>query len=82
MTQLTRRLATLAAFGGVVLACAPMARVVGPAPVRVWPGVLSRAQHSAARGEFDAADSMLAGFATRYPTSDEALEALYWRVLF
>ncbi len=25
---------------------------------------------------------MLAGFATRYPTSDEALEASYWRALF
>jgi len=82
VTQLTRRLATSATAFGLVLACAPMARVVGPAPVRVWPGVLSRAQHSAARGEFDAADSTLAGFATRYPTSGEALEASYWRALF
>jgi hypothetical protein len=80
--HLTSRVAISAAAVGLALACAPMAKVVGPAPVRAWPGVLSRAQHSAARGEFDAADSALTDFATRYPTSDEALETSYWRALF
>lgn len=82
MTQRTSRSAILAASAGLALACAPMSRVVGPAPVRAWPGLLSRAQHSAARGEFDVADTVLANFATRYPTSDEALETSYWRALF
>jgi hypothetical protein len=82
VTQLTPRVAIGAAAFGFALACAPVTRVVGPAPVRAWPGVLSRAQHSAARGEFDAADSALVDFATRYPTSEEALESSYWRALF
>ncbi len=70
----------MACFLGV--ACAPAMRVVGPAPARSWPDVLSRSRHSAARGDFDAADSTLAGFAARYPTSEEALEASYWRALY
>jgi hypothetical protein len=80
--RLTSRATMSAAAVGLALACAPMAKVVGPAPVRAWPGVLSRAQHSAARGEFDVADSALANFSTRYPTSGEALETSYWRALF
>jgi TolA-binding protein len=59
-----------------------MTKIVGPAPARDWPDVLSRAQHSAARGEFDAADTTLAEFAKRYPTSTEALETSYWRAVY
>jgi len=64
------------------MACAPVMRVVGPAPVRVWPSTLERSQRFAARGEFDSADSTLASFATRYPTSDEALETSFWRAMY
>lgn len=81
MIQRTSRFGSLAALG-LALACAPMTRVVGPAPARTWPGVLAQAQHSAARGEFDSADSALATFAIRYPTSDEALETSYWRAIY
>jgi hypothetical protein len=81
VTHRTSRI-VLAGAWGLALACAPVARVIGPAPVRGWPGVLARAQRSAARGEFDSADSTLANFATRYPTSDEALEASYWRAMY
>ena len=81
MTQRTSRVVALATLG-FGIACAPMARVVGPAPARAWPGVLAHAQHSAARGEFDTADSTLATFAIRYPTSDEALETSYWRAVY
>jgi hypothetical protein len=78
----TRRAGVVAAACVLAVACAPLTRVVGPAPARAWPGALARAQRSAARGEFDAADSTLADYATRYPTSDDALEASYWRALF
>ena len=63
-------------------ACAPISHVVGPAPARHWPSVLSSAQHSAARGDFDVADTTLAEFARRYPTSREALETSYWRAVY
>jgi outer membrane protein assembly factor BamD (BamD/ComL family) len=53
-----------------------------PAPVRQWPATLAQAQASAARGDFDQADSVLAEFATAYPGTSETLEAVYWRALF
>jgi hypothetical protein len=82
VTRFGKRTTALAAACGLALACAPVTRVVGPAPARTWPGVLDRAQRSAARGEFDVADSTLAEFAAHYPTSDDALESSYWRALF
>ena len=81
MSFFSRRQAVLLsalAFAG----CAPITHVVGPAPARNWPSTLSSAQHSAARGEFDAADTTLAEFARRYPTSREALETSYWRAVY
>lgn len=82
MNKLRRHVALLAAVCGCAAACARMTAVVGPAPARGWPGALSRARGFAARGEFDVADSTLADFARKYPTSEETLETSYWRALF
>lgn len=77
----TRRSATIL-LAGALAGCAQISHVVGPAPARNWPGALSSAQHAAARGEFDVADTTLADFARRYPTSREALETAYWRAVY
>ena len=82
MNILRHRGTMLAALWGFSLACAPLTKIVAPAPARAWPAVLSRARGFAARGEFDVADSTLADFAHTYPTSEETLEASYWRALF
>ncbi len=55
---------------------------VAPAPARTWPSTLAAAQGQATAGKFDAADSLLASFATRYPGTGEALETAYWRAMF
>ena len=81
MIPITRRGATIL-LAWALAGCAQITHVVGPAPARNWPGVLSSAQHAAARGEFDAADTTLAEFARRYPTSREALETSYWRAVY
>jgi hypothetical protein len=52
-----------------------------PAPQREWPMILATAQARVSEGKFDAADSLLAGFAARYPATSEGLEATYWRAL-
>jgi hypothetical protein len=52
-----------------------------PAPRREWPATLTNAQARVSEGKFDAADSLLAGFAARYPGTSEGLEATYWRAL-
>lgn len=75
-----RQVALLSALA--LAGCAQVTHVFGPAPARNWPSTLSSAQHSAARGEFDAADTTLAEFARRYPTSREALETSYWRAVY
>jgi hypothetical protein len=49
---------------------------------RDWPLNLVLAQQRANEGKFELADSILAGFATRYPQTLEALETAYWRALF
>jgi hypothetical protein len=55
----------------------------GPPPAdRAWRPTLAIAQGYAARGEFAAADSTLAAFATRYPGSAQALETGYWRSVY
>jgi hypothetical protein len=53
-----------------------------PAPRREWPATLELAQYTAAQGRFEAADSILASFAARYPGTAETLETAYWRALF
>ena len=52
-----------------------------PASRREWPATLSTAQTRVSEGKFDAADSVLAQFAARYPKTTEGLEATYWRAL-
>jgi hypothetical protein len=47
-----------------------------------WNDALGAAQADASRGQFDSADSLLAGFANRNPGTNEALETTYWRALF
>jgi hypothetical protein len=53
-----------------------------PSAERAWRPTLASAQGFAARGEFAAADSALAAFATRYPGSSQALETDYWRSVY
>ena len=53
-----------------------------PEPERDWPGALQRAQAAAEVGRFDTADSALAAFSARHPSSPEATETLFWRALF
>ena len=53
-----------------------------PSAERAWRPTLATAQALAARGEFAAADSALAAFATRYPGSAQALETDYWRSVY
>jgi hypothetical protein len=52
-----------------------------PAPQRDWKPTLERAQSLAANGRPEAADSALANFASSYPETPGAREALYWRSL-
>jgi hypothetical protein len=53
-----------------------------PESERAWPHVLSAARSDASEGSFDAADTILAKFAARYPSTGEALETAYWRAIF
>jgi hypothetical protein len=50
--------------------------------VRDWPPVLEAARRQADEGKFGSADTTLMNFAIRYPSSNEALETMYWRALF
>ncbi len=52
------------------------------APTRDWPLTLADAQSDVAGGNFGTADSVLAGFAVRYPGTLETLESTYWRALY
>lgn len=50
--------------------------------IRDWPPVIDLARRQASEGKFEAADTTLMNFAIQYPSSNEALETLYWRALF
>ena len=56
-------------------------RFLKPAPEREWKPTVERAQALAAAGRASEADSILAAYATSYPTTPGAREALYWRSL-
>ena len=74
-----------AAFAAAVLCIAAgcvRPRFMQPDPEREWPSTLQRAQAAAEVGRFDAADSALAEFSARHPSSPEANETLFWRALF
>jgi hypothetical protein len=52
-----------------------------PSSERAWPNALATARARAGESKFDAADSVLVEFATRYPNTPEALETAYWRAV-
>ncbi len=56
-------------------------RFLKPAPERDWKPTLERAQSLAAAGQAAQADSVLAIYASSYPMTPGAREALYWRSL-
>jgi len=53
-----------------------------PTVDREWENTLLMARVRASEGKFDAADSVLARFATRFSGTPEAVETSYWRALF
>jgi hypothetical protein len=65
----------------LVAGCSSLNARTAPAPDKSWPASLAAVQSSAGQGNFDAADSLLADFATRYPGTPEAAETAYWRAL-
>lgn len=76
-----RRRAALAAAllaGG----CIHPPRPATPSPARDWQQVEIAAQSAAIEGRYAAADSALAAFAERNPSSAESREVHYWRALF
>lgn len=62
-------------------ACATLSGHRANEPSRVWPTTLTTAQTYALQARFNAADSVLAAFATKYPGTRETLETAYWRSL-
>lgn len=66
----------------VSTACFHIGPSTGSAPAEDWQGTLATAQGDVAAGHFEAADSMLAAYAARFPGSPEALETAYWRALY
>ena len=63
-------------------ACASLPAKPAADPSQAWPRALAAAQSRAGEAKFDAADSILADFATRFPGTSEALETAYWRSIF
>lgn len=63
-------------------ACASLQAKPSTDPAQVWPSALAAAQGRVSDAKFDAADSILADFATRFPGTSEALETAYWRSIF
>jgi len=53
-----------------------------PGASDAWPSSLSAARSLALEKKFNAADSVLARFATQYPSTPQATETAYWRALF
>jgi hypothetical protein len=49
------------------------------APAKDWTQTLADAEAAASQRRYDAADRMLADFATRNPGSEGAIESSYWR---
>lgn len=76
------RLALLVA----ALASGGCARILRPNPTpaadREWPQTLAAAQQRAARGDFDAADSLLGQFARQHAGTHAASETMFWQGIF
>jgi TolA-binding protein len=66
---------------GTLTGCQLRPLVFEPRFVRDWPATLQAAKEAARAGRYAEADSTLARFAARYPSSYQAREAAYWRAL-
>jgi hypothetical protein len=56
--------------------------VMGPHAERDWPAILAQAQAAGNARRYADADRLLAEFARRYPSTEEAAETIYWRAVF
>jgi hypothetical protein len=63
-------------------ACVGQSHLSDPAPAPDWPTTRLAAQTDAANGDYHAADSVLAAFQMRNPSTADGTESLYWRALF
>ncbi|CAN5777218.1 hypothetical protein BH11GEM1_BH11GEM1_29310 [soil metagenome] len=73
----------MAAFA--VTACGTaQTRLADPIPAgrTEWTPLLLQAAQEAGAGRYGGADKLLTDFATRYPASAEATEAMYWRAIY
>jgi outer membrane protein assembly factor BamD (BamD/ComL family) len=77
MRQLSILMLTVLAATG----CTQRPLFLQPRPLREWPATLQAVKEAARAGRYAQADSVLAGFESRYPTSYEGREAAYWRAL-
>jgi hypothetical protein len=66
----------------IAAACASLQAKPSTNPAQEWPRALATAQGRVGDAKFDAADSILADFATRFPGTSQALETAYWRSIF
>jgi hypothetical protein len=53
-----------------------------PAPRSEWNATFAQASQDASAGRYAVADRVLTDFATRNPSSADAVEAIYWRALY
>ena len=76
-----RRLSSLALglAPALTVACASLQAKPTTDPAQEWPRALAEAESRVGDAKFDAADSILADFATRFPGTSQALETAYWR---
>jgi outer membrane protein assembly factor BamD (BamD/ComL family) len=77
MRQLSILLLTVLTATG----CTQRPLFLQPGPMREWPATLQAVKEAARAGRYAQADSILAQFESRYPTSYEGREAAYWRAL-
>jgi hypothetical protein len=77
MRQLSILMLTALAATG----CTERPLFLQPRPLREWPATLQAVKEATRAGRYAQADSVLARFELRYPTSYEGREAAYWRAL-
>lgn len=81
-TRLTAIAVLIATQGEIGCASLGLQRFRSPSADGALPTAVALARSMALEKQFDAADSTLAQFATRYPGTPEAVETVYWRALF
>lgn len=86
MTHSWTRLLRALAIGAVALSTACVSvtppRFLQVSSDRDWTATFARANALAAQGHIAQADSLLAHYATTYPSAPQSVEADYWRALF